>query len=58
MCSSLNGKKSVIAKRFIRTLKNKIYRYTTSVSRYVYIDKLSTIKMKAINVKHIYWLIY
>ena len=54
MCSSLNGKKSVIAKRFIRTLKNKIYRYTSSVSRYVYIDKLSTIKMKAINVKHIY----
>ena len=54
MCSSLNGKKSVIAKRFIRTLKNKIYRYTTSVSRYVYIHKLSTIKMKAINVKHIY----
>ena len=58
MCSSLNGKKSVIAKRFIRTLKNKIYRYTTSISRYVYIDKLSAIKMKAINVKHIYWLIY
>ena len=35
--------KSVIAKRFIRTLKNKIYKYMTSLSKNVYIDKLDNI---------------
>ena len=29
-----------IAKRFIRNLKNKIYKYMTSVSKNAYIDKL------------------
>ena len=63
MYSTRNEGKSVIAKRFIRTLKNKIYKYMTSVSKNVYIDKLddlvnkynntnhSTIKMKPVNVK-------
>ena len=49
--------------RFTRTSKNKIYKYMTSVSRNVYIDKLddivnkynntyhSTIKMKSVDVK-------
>ena len=32
--------KSVVAERFIGTLKNKIYKYTTSVSKIVHIDKL------------------
>ena len=55
-----------IAERFIRTLKSKIYKYMTSVSKniIVYIDKLydivneynntyhTTIKMKPIDVKH------
>ena len=31
--------KSVVAERFIRTLKSKIYKYMTSVSKNVYIDK-------------------
>ena len=31
---------SVIAERFIRTLKNKIYKYMTLVSKNVYVDKL------------------
>ena len=35
--------KSVVAKRFIRTLKTKIYKYMTSVSKNVYIDKLDDI---------------
>ena len=58
-----NEAKSVIAERFIRTLKNKIYKYMTSVSKNVYIDKLDdivneynntyhrTIKMKPVDVK-------
>ena len=55
--------KSVVAERFIRTLKSKIYKYMTSISKNVYIDKLddivneytnayhTTIKMKPIDVK-------
>ena len=35
-----NEGKSVIAEKFIRTIKNKIYEYITSVSKNVYIDKL------------------
>ena len=31
--------KSVVAERFIRTLKNKIYKHMTSISKNVYIDK-------------------
>ena len=63
MYSIHNNGKSVIAERFIRTLKNKIYKYMTSVSKNTYIDKLDdtvneynntyhkTIKMKPIDVK-------
>ena len=43
MCSTLNEGKSVIAERFIRTLENKIYKYMTSVSKNVYIDKLDNL---------------
>ena len=43
MYSTHNEGKSVIAERFIRTLKNKIYKYMTSVSKNVYIDKLDDI---------------
>ena len=54
---------SVVAERFIRTFKTKIYKYITSISRNVYIDKLNdivneynntyhrTIKMKPVDVK-------
>ena len=35
-----NEGKCVVAERFIKTLKNKIYKYMTSVSKKVYIDKL------------------
>ena len=63
MYSTYNEGKSVVAERFIRTLKGKIYKYMTSISKNVYIDKLddivdeynntyhTTIKMKPIDVK-------
>ena len=63
MYSTHNEGKSVIAERFIRTLKNKIYKYMTAISKNVYIDKLDdivneynntyyrTIKMKPVDVR-------
>ena len=63
MYSTHNEGKSVVAERFIRTLKSKIYKYMTSISKNVYIDKLddivdeynntyhTTINMKPIDVK-------
>ena len=41
-----NEGKSGIAGRFIKILKNKIYKYKTSVSKNVYIDKLDDIVNK------------
>ena len=38
-----NEGKSVVDERFIRTLKNKIYKYITKISKVVYIDKLDDI---------------
>ena len=43
MHSTHNERKSVVAERFIRTLKSKIYKYMTSISKNVYIDKLDDI---------------
>ena len=63
MYSTHNEGKSVVAERFIKTLKSKIHKYMTSISKNVYIDKLddiadeynntyhTTIKMKPIDVK-------
>ena len=63
MYSIHNEGKSVAAERFIRTLKNKIYKYMTAISKNVYIDKLDdivneynntyhrTINMKPVDVK-------
>ena len=36
--STYNGGKSVVAERFIRTLKNKIYKHMTGVSKIVYLN--------------------
>ena len=52
MYSTHNEGKSVIAERFIRTLKNKIYKYMTSISKNVYIDKLDEIVNKYNNAYH------
>ena len=43
MHSIHNEGKSVVAERFIRALKTKIYKYMTSVSKNVYIDNLDDI---------------
>ena len=63
MYSIHNEEKSVVAERFIRTLKNKIYKCMTSISKNAYINKLDDIvneynnayhriiKMKPIDVK-------
>ena len=63
MYSKNNEGKCDTAERFIRTLKNKIHKHMTSISKRVYIDKLddivnkyynsyhSTIKMKPVDVK-------
>ena len=42
--------KSVIAEKFIRTLRNKIYKSMTSILKYVYIDKLGYIVHKDNNI--------
>ena len=62
MYSTCNEGKSVIAERFIKTLKNKIYKHMTPISNSMYIDKLDgivneykntyrTIKTKTVDVK-------
>ena len=53
MHSTHNEGKSVVAKKIIRTLKNKIHKYMTSVSRNVYIDNLDYIVNKFNNAYHI-----
>ena len=62
MYSTCNEGKSVFAERFIRTLKNKIFKHMTAISKHVYFDVLDdivdeynntvhkTIKMKPIDV--------
>ena len=50
--STNNEGKSVIVERFIRTLKNKIYKYMTSISKNVYIDKIDDIVKKYNNTYH------
>ena len=64
MYSKHNEGKSVIAERFIKTLKTKIYKYMTTISKNVFIDKLydlvneysntyhRTIKMNPVDVKY------
>ena len=47
-----NEGKSVVAERFIRTLMTKIYRYMTSISKNVYIDKLDDLVNEYNNIYH------
>ena len=63
MYSAHNEEKSVVAERFIKTLKNKIFKHMTTVSKNVYFNALDdivnnynntyhrTIKAKPIDVK-------
>ena len=48
-----NGGKSVVAEKFIRTLKTKIRKYMTSVSKNVYVDKLDDIVSECNNTYHV-----
>ena len=50
--STHNEVKSVVAERCIRTIKNKIYKLMTSISKNVYIDKLDDIVNEYNNTKH------
>ena len=43
MYSIYNERKSVVAERFIRTLRTKIYKYMTAISKNVCIGKLDDI---------------
>ena len=52
MYSTSNEGKSVAVERFIRTLKNKIYKHMTSISKNVYVNKLDEIVNKYINTYH------
>ena len=49
MYTTYNEGKSVVAERFIRTLKNKINEYMTSILKNMYIDKLDDIVNKYTN---------
>ena len=52
MYSIHNEEKSVVAERCIRTLKTKIYKYMTSVSKNVFINKLDDIVGEYSNTYH------
>ena len=52
MYSIHNEGKSVVAERFIRTLKNKIYKYMSPISKNVYTDKLDDIVNEYNNTYH------
>ena len=52
MDSTHNEGKAVVAERFIRTIKNKVYKPMTSISKNVCIDKLDDIVNEYNNTKH------
>ena len=52
MYSTHNEGKSVVAERFNRTIKSKIYKYMTSISKNVYINKLDDIVNEYNNTYH------
>ena len=70
MYSTFNEGKSVDAERFISTLKNKIFKHMTAISKIIYVDVLDdivnkyndtvpkTIKMKPIDNTHVYFAEY
>ena len=52
MYSEHNEGKSVVAERFIWTLRNKIYKYMTSILKNIYIEKLDDLINKYSNAYH------
>ena len=52
MYSTFNEGKSVVAERFIKTLKNKIYKHTTAIGKNVHFNDLDDIVDKYNNSVH------
>ena len=52
MYSTYNEGKSVVAERFIRTLKNKLYKHMTAIGKNVYYDVLDDVVNEYNNTKH------
>ena len=52
MYSTYNEGKSVVAERFIRTLKNKLYKHMRAAGKNVYYDVLDDVVNKYHNTKH------
>ena len=52
MYSTYNESKSVVAERFIRTLKNKLYKHMTATGKKVYYDLLDDVANKYNNTWH------
>ena len=52
MYSPYNEGESVVAERFIKTLKNKIFKHMTAISKHVYFDVLDDIVDKYNNTVH------
>ena len=53
MYSTNNKGKSVVAERFIRTLKNKIYKYMTSISKmHMFINYMILLRNTTILIIH------
>ena len=52
MYSTFNEGKSVVAERFIRTLKNNLYKHMTAINKNVYYDGLDCIVNEYNNTKH------
>ena len=50
--STYNEGKSVVAERFIRTLKSKLYKHMTAIGKKVYYDVLDDVVNKYNNTKH------
>ena len=52
MYSTYNEGKSVVAEKFIRTLKNKLYKHMTATGKNVYYDVLDDVVNEYSNTKH------
>ena len=52
MYSTYNEGRSVVAERFVKTLKNKIYKHMTSTGKNVYFDVIDDINNKYNNTYH------
>ena len=52
MYSTFNEGKSVVVERFIRTLKNKLYKHIMAINKNVYYDVLDDVINEYDNTKH------